>query len=108
MNVLIHQIIGLCVYNFLFVFKFLNTHNSIHSFCQHTYNRVANHFFKIFLGFPNLFQVLEIHIFGSISNSLKLKTLLKSIKTLKKYCKATLNMFEYIKKILMMTKKKYL
>ena len=36
-----------------------------------------------------------LHIFGSIfSLKLSLKTVFNSIKTLKRYCKVTLNMFE--------------
>ena len=50
-------------------------------------NRVATHFFKKF------FQVFKIRIFWSIFSSLRLKTVLDSIKTLKRYCKATLICF---------------
>ena len=56
-------------------------------------NRVATQFFKKF------FRFLKIRIFGSIFSSLKLKTVLNSINTLKRYCKATLNMFFYKQKI---------
>ena len=54
-------------------------------------------FFQIFL---QVFQIssrfLRVHIFGSIFNLkliLRLETVLNSIKTLKRYCKANLNMF---------------
>ena len=49
--------------------------------------RVATHLKK------NFSRFLKIRIFRSIFSSLRLKTVLNSIKTLKIYCKATLNMF---------------
>ena len=66
-------------------------------------------FAKFFPSFSNFFKDFKVHIFGSIFSlkfSLRLKTVLARIKTLKRYCKATLNMFFFIKKILMKTKKK--
>ena len=57
---------------------------------------------KIFLGFPNYFQVFKDKHFWSIFSvklSLRLKTVLKRKKTLKGYCKATLNVFFKEKKI---------
>ena len=72
-------------------------------FLQLTYFMVAKRFFKISS------RLLKEHIFGSIISlkfSLMYKTVLNSIKTLKRYCKANLNMFFKLKKILMMTKKK--
>ena len=62
-------------------------------------------FWKFSPGFSNFFQVLKNTHFWSIFISLRLKTVLVSIKTLKKYCKTTLNMFSNTKKFLMMTKK---
>ena len=51
-------------------------------------------------GLTNVFDkfspVLKVHIFGSIFSlklSLRKKTVLNSIKTLKRYCKATSNVF---------------
>ena len=58
---------------------------------------VATRFLKFFF---QVFQIssrfVKVHIFGSIFSlklSLCLKTMLNSIKTLKIYCKATLNVF---------------
>ena len=52
----------------------------------------CNSLFQIFFPcFTNFSQ--KIRIFGSIFSSLKLKTALKDIKTLKRYCKATLTVF---------------
>ena len=51
-------------------------------------------FQKIFQVFQISFRFLKVQIFGSIFSLkliLKLKTMLNSIKTLKRYCKATLN-----------------
>ena len=62
-------------------------------------------FFLIFPGF-----LLKVFIFWTIFSlklSLRLKTMLSSIKTLKRYCKATLNVF-FNKKNLMMAIKFYL
>ena len=56
---------------------------------------LSNVFSKFSSGF------LKVHIFGyifSLKLSLRLRTVLNSIKTLKKYCKATLNVFLNIKK----------
>ena len=70
-------------------------------------HRIANRFFKkFFLGFPNFFQILKVRIFESIFSlmlSLRLKIVLNRTKTLKRYCKATLNVF-FKKKKLIMTK----
>ena len=48
---------------------------------------------KFFPGFLNFFQVLKIHIYWSIFSSLRLKTVLNSIKSLKRYSKASFNTF---------------
>ena len=55
---------------------------------------------KIFPGLPNFFQVFKVCNFWSILSlklSLRLKTVLNSIKTLKRYCIVTLNVFFNIK-----------
>ena len=54
-------------------------------------------FYNFFQGFLNFFKVLKVHIFRSIFSlklGLRLKTMLNIIKTLKRYCKATLNVFK--------------
>ena len=66
--------------------------------------RVATRFFKIFSRF------LKVHILWSILSlklSLRLKTMLNIIKTLKRYCKTILNVFKKIdddKNFIYMTK----
>ena len=53
-------------------------------------------FSKIFRFSKFILSFLKVLIFGSIFSlklSLRLETVLNSIKTLKRYCKATLNMF---------------
>ena len=73
--------------------------------------RVATHFFpKFFQVFLISSRFLKVHIFVSIFSlklSLKLETVLTSIKTLKRWCRATLNMF-LVKKVFDVTKKIYL
>ena len=79
-------------------------------FCTDTLSGSPLVFSQFFQGFPNFFQVFKSTYFRSIFSlklSLRLKTMLNSIKTLKRYCKATLNIF-FNKKKLMMTKKIYL
>ena len=61
---------------------------------QYTYTGLP--FKNFFPGLPNFFQVFKVCNFWSILSlklSLRLKTVLNSIKTLKRYCKATLNLF---------------
>ena len=66
-------------------------------------------FFEKFLpGFLIFSRFLKVHTLGSIFSlklNLRLKTVLNSIKILKRYCKATLYVF-LNKKISMITKKK--
>ena len=52
-------------------------------------------FSKFFPGIPNFFQVFKTTNFGSIFRlklNIWIKTVLNSMKTIKRYCKATLNM----------------
>ena len=65
-------------------------------------------FSKKFSGIQISFRFLKVHIFGTIFNlklSLMYKTVLNSIKTLKKYCKVTLNLYFNKKKFMMTTNK---
>ena len=67
-------------------------------FVKTNYNkyRVTTRFLKFFQVFQISSRFLKVHIFGSIFRlkvSLNLKTVLNSIKPLKRYCKATLNSF---------------
>ena len=43
--------------------------------------------------FQNFSRFLKIRIFKSIFSNLRLKIVLKNLKTLKRYCKGSLNMF---------------
>ena len=60
------------------------------------YNRVATRFFQIlsrFSKFPPGFKKTHFGSIFSLKLSLRLKTMLNSIKTLKRYCKVTFNVF---------------
>ena len=73
--------------SFLFSFQFTKNTKIPLSF---TKSRVVTHFFKCFSRF------LKVHIFGSIFSfkliSIK-ETVLNRIKTFKRFCKVTLNVF---------------
>ena len=80
-------------------------------FCTDTLSGSPLVFSQFFQGFPNFFQVFKSTYFRSIFSlklSLRLKTMLNSLKILKRNFKTTLNVFFKKIKFLMMTKKIYL